>query len=641
MKERRIFYLVFFLFVIPFGPVGCKVADWTFDTTKKAYQRIRMPSLQWAVASIMHHDPDVRRKALNVIAYRAKQTGDARLVDIIGTVLNGDPDTGDRPDQSQLVRAAAATALGEIREKKIAIPHLLRAAKGGDNKPVVLIEVMRALGKLGNGRRDAQDTLVEAMQDKNLDADVRREAAVALGQVGDEEAIPPLIDTLVNEKSASLRVALGACDSLQKITGKPFGPEEPENWRLWYAENGNEEIVRAYVEGRLETAKLWPERGPLHQRIPESVTRVFKGLGAELVESGKAVAKGGKEVAKFPVGLAKLTLGAPVKGAKKLLTRRKKDEPGILTKTGRVLVAPFVGAALGVNAIVKVTGKAVAWPFKKIGGLFKRKPKPEEEAAPPPEVTETPPEEAETPTEVEPTPEQPATSEAEDKPGFLRRVGRVVAAPFVLTGRGVKAVVVVTGKAVAWPFKKIGGIFKRKPKPEEEPAPPPEEVATPPEEAETPTEVEPTPEQPATSEAEDKPGFLRRVGRVVAAPFVLTGRGVKAVVVVTGKAVAWPFKKIGGIFKRKPKPEEEPAPPPEEVATPPEEAETPTKVEPTPEQPASSEAEDKPGFLRRVGRVAIAPFVLTGRGIKAVVVFTGKAIAWPFKKIGGLFKRED
>ncbi|MFH1549929.1 MAG: HEAT repeat domain-containing protein [Planctomycetota bacterium] len=580
MKERRIFYLVFFLFVIPFGPVGCKVADWTFDTTKKAYQRIRMPSLQWAVASIMHHDPDVRRKALNVIAYRAKQTGDARLVDIIGTVLNGDPDTGDRPDQSQLVRAAAATALGEIREKKIAIPHLLRAAKGGDNKPVVLIEVMRALGKLGNGRRDAQDTLIEAMQDKNLDADVRREAAVALGQVGDEEAIPPLIDTLVNEKSASLRVALGACDSLQKITGKPFGPEEPENWRLWYAENGNEEIVRAYVEGRLETAKLWPERGPLHQRIPESVTRVFKGLGAELVESGKAVAKGGKEVAKFPVGLAKLTLGAPVKGAKKLLPRRKKDEPGILTKTGRVLVAPFVGAALGVNAIVKVTGKAVAWPFKKIGGLFKRKTEPEEESAPPPEVTETPPEEA---------------------------------------------------------------------------APPPEEVTTPPEEAETPTEVEPTPEQPATPEAEDKPGFLRRVGRVVAAPFVLTGRGVKAIVVVTGKAVAWPFKKIGGIFKRKPKPEEEPAPPPEvnetppeeaetpteEVETPPEKADTPTKVEPTPEQPASSEAEDKPGFLRRVGRVAIAPFVLTGRGIKAVVVFTGKAIAWPFKKIGGLFKRED
>ena len=277
--NRRNIWLAALAVVVLLTASGCKVVDWTYDTGKGVYDRITMPTLEWAVASIVHHDPDVRREALNVIAYRAEKTGDAQLVDIIGIVLNGDPETRSRPDQSALVRAAAATALGRIRERRIAIPHLLRALKRADEKPVVTIEVIHALGELGNGDAAVQAALIDVMTDRERDADVRREAAVTIGMIGDERAVPALIDTLATEKGTNLRVALGACDSLQKITGKPFGPEDPENWRLWYAEKRQRGHRRRIRQGPPRTRKtLAPKRPPRAAHARKRGARL-QGLG--------------------------------------------------------------------------------------------------------------------------------------------------------------------------------------------------------------------------------------------------------------------------------------------------------------------------------------------------------------------------
>jgi hypothetical protein len=221
------------------------------------------------------------------------------------------------------------------------------------------------------------------MKNKNLDAGVSREAAVTLGLVGDEDAIPALIETLAAEKSERLRVALGACDALKRLTGKPFGPEEPGNWELWYAENGNEEIARAYVEGRLELAKLWPQRGPLHQRIPASVTRVFGGIGAEIIAGGKSIVGGAGAVARFPVGLVKLTVVRPLRNAgRAILPRRSGESAGLVSPQGRLTAAPFVEAALNVKNVAITGSGSTARP---VG------------AKNPPEDVSTPAEGAETP----------------------------------------------------------------------------------------------------------------------------------------------------------------------------------------------------------------------------------------------------
>ena len=85
-----------------------------------------------------------------------------------------------------------------------------------------------ALGQIGSA---AVPALVQILEDKQLDADLRKSAAIALGHAGmeAEEAIPNLILALDDE---SQEVRTGAKIALWYITGHPVG--DANWWKEWW-----------------------------------------------------------------------------------------------------------------------------------------------------------------------------------------------------------------------------------------------------------------------------------------------------------------------------------------------------------------------------------------------------------------------
>ena len=191
--------------------------------------------------------------------------------------------------------------------------------------------------------------------------------------------------------------------------------------------------------------------------MPESVARVFRALGAEIKDTGKSVLDTGKDIAKLPYGAVRLIVGKPLKTERDPKPRPEveeekepeeevveetgdedDDEPGFLAKTGRVVAAPFV-----------FVGKCVIWPFKQVGKLFSSDDEEQVEEGEEVEPEEVEPaEEIEESAEPEETEEPEEGEEGEDEPGFLRKAGRVVVAPFVFVG-----------KCVIWPFKQVVNLF--------------------------------------------------------------------------------------------------------------------------------------------------------------------------------------
>ncbi len=107
-------------------------------------------------------------------------------------------------DKRDSVRGAAAVALGQIGDAQ-ALPGLLAvlnppvtSAKKKKAKPepnfFVLRAVAHSLGQIG--RREASPTLIGLLQDEKAETDLRREAAIALGEIGDEAALPVLRSVL-------------------------------------------------------------------------------------------------------------------------------------------------------------------------------------------------------------------------------------------------------------------------------------------------------------------------------------------------------------------------------------------------------------------------------------------------------------
>lgn len=326
---------------------GCAVVEWPVKQVQKVIKDIRKPSLSEAVVNTMSADADERRQSLNVIAESARAKGDPILIELVGAMLNGDPSKNEGPDKSQLVRAAAAATLGEIGERKITVPILITALGNRDNIPLVRQETVRALGKIGRGDGRAVEKLLLVARDRGDDPDVRQEAAAALGLVADEEIVPDLVQILKQEKRGELRVALGARDALQRITGKPFGAEDPDIWLLWMEEGYNEEIVERYVAGQMELEKLRPTRGPIAEQIPESVRRVFEGVGAEVILSGKSFVDGGVKALSVPVGVGRLA----AKGPRRAL--RGRGGPGLLAKFGGAIGRGFAEMGRGVSGSFK------------------------------------------------------------------------------------------------------------------------------------------------------------------------------------------------------------------------------------------------------------------------------------------------
>ena len=108
-------------------------------------------------------------------------------------------------DKEASVRAAAAIALGRIGDES-AEPALTRVLSGspgtGKKKPkgetdsFVMSAAARSLGQIR--RTSSVNVLIATLANDSFTADIRREAAAALGQIGDSSAIPALRNALAS-----------------------------------------------------------------------------------------------------------------------------------------------------------------------------------------------------------------------------------------------------------------------------------------------------------------------------------------------------------------------------------------------------------------------------------------------------------
>lgn len=99
-------------------------------------------------------------------------------------------------DKQASVRAAAAIALGQIGDSA-AVPALTLVITGpkkkksrSDEEEFVVRSAVRSLGQIGS--RISVPTLIGALQDESNSFDTRREAATALGLIGDPAALSAL-----------------------------------------------------------------------------------------------------------------------------------------------------------------------------------------------------------------------------------------------------------------------------------------------------------------------------------------------------------------------------------------------------------------------------------------------------------------
>lgn len=128
----------------------------------------------------------VRREA----AYALGESRSPSAVSALTNILTG--------DKEMTVRSAAATALGEIGDEA-AVPTLVQVLAGqpgkkkqakGEPNDFVKRSAAQSLGKIRS--RAGVAVLITTVANETNDADLRREAATALGMIGDATAVPTL-----------------------------------------------------------------------------------------------------------------------------------------------------------------------------------------------------------------------------------------------------------------------------------------------------------------------------------------------------------------------------------------------------------------------------------------------------------------
>ena len=128
----------------------------------------------------------VRREAAYALGETHSRTAVAALIGLLTS------------DKDAAVRSAAAAALGEIGDESAVQPlsqvlagrtEKKKKAKTGDNQ-FVMRAAARSLGQIRS--RSGVEVLVATLANDAIDNDVRREAATALGLIGDSSAGPAL-----------------------------------------------------------------------------------------------------------------------------------------------------------------------------------------------------------------------------------------------------------------------------------------------------------------------------------------------------------------------------------------------------------------------------------------------------------------
>jgi HEAT repeat protein len=131
-------------------------------------------------------DEFVRREAAFALGGSRSHAATTALVDLM------------LHDKKQSVRAAAAVALGQIGGED-ALTALTQVVTGQGSKKkksksfedeFIIRSAVRSLGQIGS--RTSVPTLIAALQDETNSIETRREAASALGLIGDPSALPAL-----------------------------------------------------------------------------------------------------------------------------------------------------------------------------------------------------------------------------------------------------------------------------------------------------------------------------------------------------------------------------------------------------------------------------------------------------------------
>jgi HEAT repeat protein len=125
------------------------------------------------------------------------------------------------------VRNAAAIALGEIGDAGAldALTQILQQ-KPSDNEEFLYRSAARSIGQIAQNNkslpafRSAVSVLIQILQDRKTQPDVKREAAFALGEIGDKSAIPILE---ANAGSEDYYLAAICKEALRKLGAQAAG----------------------------------------------------------------------------------------------------------------------------------------------------------------------------------------------------------------------------------------------------------------------------------------------------------------------------------------------------------------------------------------------------------------------------------
>jgi HEAT repeat protein len=155
-----------------------------------ALGKIRNPSAVKPLVELLQKDkiPDVR----NAAAIALGDIGDAGAIDALTQILQQK-----EKDQEEFLRRSAARSIGQI-------------AKINRTKDTSITEVSPAF-------RSAVGALIQILQNPKTLPDVKREAAFALGAIGDKSAIP-VLET--NADSKDYYLAAICKDALKKINAE-------------------------------------------------------------------------------------------------------------------------------------------------------------------------------------------------------------------------------------------------------------------------------------------------------------------------------------------------------------------------------------------------------------------------------------
>jgi len=159
---------------------------------------------------------NVRKAAVEAL----EMIGDVRAVEGLQELIR---------DEDKDVRAQVFKTLLKFKDKR-SVKSIIYALENSEDQKTR----MRAVKVLGELRDPlAVDALIQVLVDEHFQ--FQMEAADALGKIGDEKAVGPLIAILKSTWIVPLKV--NASEALRKITGEDYG-FSVEDWEKWWAFRG-------------------------------------------------------------------------------------------------------------------------------------------------------------------------------------------------------------------------------------------------------------------------------------------------------------------------------------------------------------------------------------------------------------------